>query len=147
MFAKLKNRRIEGGESGNKPLKPYEERTKTYPLSLVITIVNRHQSDFFLDNYGELGASLSVVLYAYSHPPASIMEYLGTDSTKKDIILTVARSEAVPQMLAKAEERFGISEEAKGIAFSLPISGVAGISIYKFLSDQNRTARLMEKGE
>lgn len=45
-------------------------------------------------------------------------------------------------MLEAAENRFLVSSEAKGIAFSLPISGVAGINSYKFLADSLKEVRL-----
>ncbi len=144
-FAKSKNlKALRALKTKSAPaLKPYDQRVQTHALSLVVTIVNRNQDDFFTDNYEACGAALSVVLYAYSKPPASILEYLGVGETKKDIILTVGRSAFVPAMLAKASERFRLSPQAKGIAFALPVTGVAGIAVYKFLADHNREERAM----
>lgn len=126
---------------------PYEKREKVVALSLVITICNRHQDHFFIDNYAECGASLSVTLYARSNPPEDIVALLGFVDTKKDIILTVARSEYVDKMLSIASQRFNVSQEAKGIAFSLPISSVAGISVYRFLADQQKEVRFAKSAE
>lgn len=109
---------------------------------MVVTICNRHQDLFFIDKYAELGASLSLTLYAYSNPPEDIVSLLGFVNTKKDILITITRSEYVDSMLKAAENRFLVSSEAKGIAFSLPISGVAGINSYKFLADSLKEVRL-----
>lgn len=121
---------------------PFDQREKVYPLSMVVTICNRHQDLFFIDKYAELGASLSLTLYAYSNPPEDIVSLLGFVNTKKDILITITRSEYVNSMLEAAENRFLVSSEAKGIAFSLPISGVAGINSYKFLADSLKEVRL-----
>lgn len=130
-----------------KERKPFEEREEVHALSLVFTIVNRHQADYFLETYKELGASATMVLYAYSMPPEEFRNLLGPDSTKKDILFTVCREEDVPKLLQKAKERFRISEASKGIAFACPIDAVSGIAVYKFLSDQNRNVRITENGK
>ncbi len=130
-----------------KPDRPYDQREKVQSLSLVVTIVNRHQAAYFLENYQEIGASLNMILYAYSMPPEEIVKLLGSDATKKDIILTIARSEYVPEMLKRAKERFAISKASKGIAFACPIDSVYGIAVYKFLSDQNKNVRVNENGK
>ena len=126
-------------------LPPYEQRTKTYPLSLIVTIINRHQDKYFIEAYADKGAAMSVTLYASSNPPQDIMNLLGFVDTKKDIILTVARSEYVSDMLKIANNRFKVSQEAKGIAFSIPVTSVAGIITYRFLADQDKEARLANK--
>lgn len=128
-------------------LVPYEQREKVEALSLVITICNRHQDHFFLDNYALCGASLSVTLYARSDPPEDIVALLGFVDTKKDVLLTIARSEYVDRMLSIASKRFAVSSEAKGIAFSLPISEVAGVSVYRFLADQQKEIRIAKQQE
>lgn len=126
----------------SKPLAPFEERESVSSLSFFFTIINRHQAAYFIKNYFEVGASLSMVMYAYSMPPIEILKTIGVESTKKDIIMTVTRTEYVPQLLKIAEERFKISKAAKGIAFAVPVDAVSGIAVYKFLSDHNKEARI-----
>lgn len=138
---RLPSQRRAGAEEKRESV-PYDQREKTKALSLIVTICNRHQDHFFLENYMAMGASLSVTLYARSDPPEDIVALLGFVDTKKDVILTIARSEDVEKMLSVAGQRFRVSQEAKGIAFSLPISSVGGISAYRFLADESRTIRL-----
>lgn len=122
--------------------KPFDERhNDLIPLAVVMTIVPRHQETYFLDAYSEIGAPITMVLYAYSQPPVEILSYLGADQTKKTTLLTVCRAEYVPAILKAANARFQVSKEAKGVAFSLPVNNVAGILAYKFLSDYYKTHR------
>ncbi len=134
-------------ENRTKDIEPFEKREKVYPLSVVFTIVNREQSKFYIDAYSEIGASMSMILYSYSMPPEQYRNILGSDSTKKEIILTFCREEKVKEVLRIAKERFAISPMAKGIAFSCPIDAVSGIAVYKFLADQNENVRKQENGK
>ena len=122
---------------------PYDKRTeKLYPLSAVLTIVPRHQEDFFQDAYFEIGAALNLVIYAHSNPPQEILEFLGADEVKKSILLTLGRSEYADAMMDRAQARFSTSTRSRGIACSFPIRGVAGVAVYKFLADQSKPLRL-----
>lgn len=121
---------------------PFDQREKLYSLVTIVTIVNRHQAQFFLKSYEHLGASLSLVLYAHSMPPEEIIQMLGQDVTKKDIIITIARKEYVKDMLEVVKERFKISKASKGVAFVVPVDSVSGVSVYKFLSDFEKEARI-----
>ncbi len=120
---------------------PYEARESLHALSLFFIIVNRDQSKFFVDAFAKMGVSLSLVQYGYSNPPQEIIALLGSESTKKDIIISVVRSEDINKLKKTVQQRFNISKAAKGIAFACPIDSVSGISIYRFLADQDRTIR------
>lgn len=123
---------------------PFEKREKVHSLCLFFTIVNRNQSSFYTKAYQDAGASMSMIFYSRSQPPIEIANVLGPDNLKKEIVLTVTRVEYVPKLKEIAEQRFAISNAAKGIAFSCPIDSVGGISVYKFLADQNKEVRESE---
>lgn len=120
---------------------PFEKREKVYHLSLFFTIINRDQSNYYIKAYQDAGASMSMVFYSHSQPPEEIANILGPDNLKKEIVMTITRSEFVPQMKEIAAKRFAISSAAKGIAFACPIDSVSGIAVYKFLADQNKDVR------
>ena len=126
------------------PQAPFEQREKVYGLSLFFTIVSRNQSHYYEQAYQNAGASMSLTFYAHSMPPQEILAILGEMETKKDIVVTVCRSELVPALKEIASNRFAISRAAKGIAFACPIDAVQGIAAYRFLSDQNKEIRLEE---
>ena len=97
-FLFKKMRTIKNDEIQEK-LKPYEQREKIQPLVMVVTIISREQSRYYLDAYQELGASLSLVFYSYSMPPEEYRNILGSDSTKKEIILTLVRGDLLNQVM------------------------------------------------
>lgn len=127
--------------------KPYDKREPIKALSCVFTVMNRGQSSFYVQAYQEAGASVSLSLYGYSMPPEEYRHILGIDSTKKEILITVVRTEYVPKLLKIASDRFSISPASKGIAFACPIDSVGGIAIYRFLADQNQETRVSGNGK
>lgn len=131
-------------KEADKNLLAFEKREKVHPLILFFTIVNRNQSTYYTKAYSEAGASMSIVLYSHSQPPQEIANMLGPDNLKKEIVITVAREEDISKLKTIAENRFKISNVAKGIAFACPIDSVSGITAYKFLADQNRDVRVIK---
>lgn len=127
-----------------RPQVPFEQREPIYPLSLFFTIVERNQSRYYENAYQEAGASMSLTLYAHSMPPEEILAILGEMETKKDIVITVCRSELIPSLKEIAQKRFAVSKAAKGVAFACPIDAVQGIAAYRFLADQNKDIRTEE---
>lgn len=142
LFKKIKTVNKENVENNL----PYEQRESVKALSMVVTIVNRNQFRYFVDAYQNLGASMTSILYSYSMPPEEYRTLLGTDQTKKEILLTFCRSEDASKLLEVAKERFKISPMAKGIAFVCPIDSVGGIATYKFLADHNKETRESKNG-
>ena len=129
-------------------LPPFEKREKVHSLLLLVTIVSRNQGAYFTDTFSKHGASLSISMFAHSMPPADIISLLGNESTtKKDLVLTIVRKNEVKEYLDIIKKRFSISKASKGIAFTLPVSSVSGIVVYKYLSDYNKEERTMSKEE
>lgn len=121
---------------------PYDRREPDLkPVSAILTIVPRHQEDFFIDTCFEEGSALACVVYGYSKPPAEILSYLGADQTKKSMVLSLGRSEYVERIMSRYQARFRISDQARGVAVSAPVTKIAGIAAYKFLADQSRDVR------
>lgn len=139
MFSKKLSKKVQHHPKA--PALPFEKRETLQSLSLFFTIINRHQAQYYVKAYQDVGCSLSMIMYAHSMPPVEILQLLGADETKKDIIMTVTRTEYIPQLKKIAEERFKISKISKGIAFAIPIDAVSGIAIYKFLADHNKEVR------
>lgn len=142
----FKKKSIINKKKGPMPEKSFEQRETLYSLSVLTTIINRGQSQFFIDAYQKAGASMTMVLYGYSNPPDEYKNILGVD-TKKEILLTFAREEKMQTMLKIADERFKISIASKGIAFVIPLTSISGIAPYKFLADQNEQIRRSENGK
>lgn len=146
MFFKKKILKTEKSDSQNQ--RPaFDQREKVSPLVMVVTIVNRNQANYFVSQYQDVGAALSMVMFGYSMPPQDVVNVLRINETRKDILLTFSRAADVEKMKNIAYQRFAISQEAKGVLFAVSLDGVSGISVYKYLSDQNREVREKKMNE
>ena len=147
MFFRKRKSKLSEDRKENDSREPFDRREKTMSLCMVVTIVNRNQGNYFVNQFEEAGASLSMVLFGYSMPPQEVVNVLGVIETRKDIVLTIARSSDIKRMKNIAYQRFQISQEAKGVLFASLLDGVSGISVYKYLSDQNREVREKKMNE
>ena len=54
---------------------------------------------------------------------------------KRNIIFSVIKNEHLDQAFEYLEQRFKVSPKHKGIAFSIKITSLVGVSVYKILSN------------
>ena len=52
------------------------------------------------------------------------------------VILSVVREDRVEEIMNTLEDKFATIRNGKGIAFAMPLSGVIGVNMYRFLSDR-----------
>ncbi|MFQ9800523.1 MAG: hypothetical protein ACLR23_18200 [Clostridia bacterium] len=67
---------------------------------------------------------------------SEILDWFGLGETDKDVVLTLASSQKVSAMLSIFSDELQIKRPGKGIAFSIPLSGIAG-SLLQALSEES----------
>ena len=60
---------------------------------------------------------------------------LGLEDSDKGVVLSVIREDKVTEALQALEDKFATIKNGKGIAFTLPMSSVIGVAMYRFLSN------------
>lgn len=120
---------------------PYEQTHKLRPLLFVTTIMPEGQSDYAVELNYECEAALCFVCRGQGTAPADMLSALSIGITKKDVVFSILRLDCWEKYKAAISKRFAVSRMAKGIAYSIPLDSVAGVSIYKMLSN----TRLFEK--
>lgn len=119
------------------PFTPFAETNEIKKVKLLIAIVNRGQGEFFTSLYKNNESAISLTLLGHGTASSEISDMLGIGETSKDIVLGLIREEKLPSALADIKARFAVSRKAKGVAFTIPITSVIGVSIYKFLTNSN----------
>ncbi len=113
-------------------------RTKKQPSSnleikkikLLFIIVDRGQAIKYLRENEKHDVTTQVVLLG--HGTASIaLDYLGLGDIKKDVVISIIKEEKCEEIMASLEKRI---KQAKGIAFTVAISSMIGLSLYKFIT-------------
>ena len=109
-------------------------------LKLLVTIVNRSRTLLFLDVIEQFEVNMQMVIYGKGTASNEMLNMLGLAETDKAVILSVIKEDKVKDALETLQEKFTKVKQGKGIAYTIPMSSVIGVSIYQFLSN-NKTVK------
>jgi hypothetical protein len=124
---------------------PYAKRNKVQKLYVLVTIVNRDASDVFIDFYRTLESNFQIVFYGKGTATKEIATYLGLSEVNKDIVLSIIREDRVKEALDYINRRFQVSKRHKGVAFTIKMQSIIGVSVYKFLSNTTKEGKTYER--
>ena len=110
-------------------------------LKVLVTIVERSKTDFYLDVLEGYEINMQMVLYGRGTAPNDILQYLGLTSIDKAVIISVVKESRIKEILTSYEDRFFKTKNGKGIAFSVPMSSIIGVSLYQFLANNYEGGR------
>ncbi len=110
---------------------PFDQTNEIKPLKMFVIIVPYGQANGIIKILHDLNVAMSITTIG----EGTYMRESQLQGPKKHLIFTFIKEEDVPQFKEKIIERFQISSAAKGIAFSVKLSSVAGVSVYKFLTN------------
>ena len=106
-------------------------------LKLIITVVDRGKAEFYLDLLSQFEVNFQMVTGGKGTAQSEIVEMLGLNINKA-IILSVVREDMVTPVIKCLEEKFETIRNGKGIAIAVPLSGVIGVNMYQFLSNNKQ---------
>ena len=110
-------------------------------LELMVTIVNRNKADFYIDLIQSFDVNMQLAVPAQGTANAEIRSYLGLVDTDKTVIFSVIREDNAVRALNTIEEKFHTIKNGKGIAYTIPLTSVIGVSIFGFLSNNRMTVK------
>lgn len=104
-------------------------------LKILVTIVDRSKTDFYLDVLEGYEVNMQSVIYGKGTAPSDVLHYLGLSQSDKAVIVSVVQEEKIKEITVAYEDKYFKTKNGKGIAFTIPISSMIGVSIYQFLSN------------
>ena len=104
-------------------------------LKLLVTVVNRKKTEFYLDFLQSFEINMQLTLNASGTASTEMMSVLGLTESDKSVILSVIRDDLAPAALSGLEEKFRTIKNGKGIAYTVPMTGTIGVAIYQFLAN------------
>ena len=110
-------------------------------LELMVTIVNRNKADFYIDLIQSFEVNMQLAVPAQGTANAEIKSILGLVETDKTVIFSVIREDNAVRALSAIEEKFRTIKNGKGIAYTIPLTSVIGVSIFGFLSNNRMTVK------
>jgi hypothetical protein len=99
-------------------------------FDLIISVVNEGYSDEFMTVAREAGAGGGTVVIARGSAHQGPVKFFGISvQDEKEIIVILSTREQKAPIMQAVSQAFGISSQAEGIIFSLPVDSVAGLDL------------------
>ena len=108
-------------------------------LKLLFTVVDRPKGEFYLDVLSQFEVNCQMVVNGKGTAQSELIDLLGLN-IHKAVIVSVVREDLVDEITKTLEQKFETIKNGKGIAFAVPMSGIIGVNMYQFLSN-NRQGR------
>ncbi len=111
------------------------------PLKILVTVVNRNKTEFYLDLIQSFDVNLQTVVLAKGTADANMLRYLGLTDAGKSVILSVVQQKKLPEALDALDKKFRTVKDGKGIAFTIPLTSVIGALLFGFLSNNKSVVK------
>ena len=123
-------------KSNNKKKRRIEDKLDAPDkLKVLFTIVDREKTNFYIDVLEGYEVNFQTVIYGRGTAESTQYEnYLGT-SPNKAIIISVVREDKVKEILNNYEDKYFKTKHGSGIGFTVKLSSLIGVNLYKFLSN------------
>ena len=109
-------------------------KTDLKKLKLLVTIVNRKKTEFYLDYLTGFDVNFQTAVAGQGTASSDTMYLLGLMDSDKSVIFSVLREDRAEEAMQGLDEKFHTLRGGKGIAFTIPMTGVIGVAIYRFLT-------------
>lgn len=116
---------------------PQTQKNDIQKLKLLVTIVDRTKSEFYMDLIQSFDINAQLAVAAQGTATTEMLHYLGLSGadSEKTVIFSVIREDMIKDALATLDNKFKTIKNGKGISFTTPLSSVVGVAIYQFLSN------------
>ena len=125
-------------EKQNAPTK--KQVSSVRKLKLLITVVNRSKTLFYTDLLEQFEINVQMVLYGKGTANSQMLALLGLAESDKAIILSYIREDKIKETLEVLSEKFNKVKHGNGIAFTVALDSIIGVSAYQLLSN-DRTVK------
>ncbi len=103
---------------------------------LLVTVVDHRKEEFFMDYIQANGANLQMTMRGEGTAKTEMLRMLGLTESEKTVLFSVIREDKIRSLCDGLAEKFKTVKNGQGIAFTIPLSSVAGALVYRFISDQ-----------
>lgn len=118
-----------------KTKKPASTAGDIKKLKILVTVVNRSKTEFFMDFLTAFEVNFQTSVLAQGTARSETLYMLGLEDSDKSVIFSAIREDKATEALQALEDKFHTLKNGKGIAFTVPMSSVIGVAMYRFLSN------------
>ena len=118
--------------------KPFEKQKDLKKLVLYTVIVNYGQGDNILRIFKRNKSSAQFIASGEGTASKRVLDILSIEDDRKEIIYSIVAEDAIEDIKTEIDAYFAINKHNSGIAYTISLSTVMGVKIYKFLSQTVR---------
>lgn len=123
------------GEKEVKPKSAKKQVSSVRKLKILITIVDRSKTLFYIDLLEQFEVNVQTVLYGKGTANSQMLNILGLVESDKSAIISFIREDMVKDALETLNEKFNKVKNGKGISYTIPLDSIIGVSNYQLLSN------------
>lgn len=122
---------------------PFEKQNVISPLKMIVVVVRQGQREAIETILQDHNVAVCLSTYGSGYSFKNKADNLNLNNQgKKSFIFGIIRSDQEEALTEKLSNRFSVSNAAKGIAYTIDLTSVAGVSIYKFLSNTRKVEKV-----
>ena len=142
--AAAKNK-IKDAAAARKAKKPPAKKKKSNEiedrLELIFLIVNRSKAEYYVDLMESFEVNMLITAHGSGTADKSMTEIFGLNDSDKAVIIGVIRKTKIADALYTLDQKFKTIKNGKGIAYTVPLTGVIGTLIFGFLSNNKKMVK------
>ena len=123
----------------NKPAPTKKQVSNVRKLKILITIVDRSKTLFYVDLLEQFEVNVQMVLYGKGTANSQMLALLSLVETEKSVIISYIREDKVKEAMETLDEKFHKVKNGKGIAYTVALDSIIGVSMYQLLSNDKTT--------
>ena len=112
---------------------PKKEVSSVQKVKMLITVIDRSKTLFYLDLLEQFEVNVQMVLYGKGTATSEMLNLLGLVESDKTVILSYIKEDRVKDALETLNEKFNKVKNGKGIAYTIPLDSIIGVSMYQLL--------------
>lgn len=110
-------------------------------LKMLITVIDRSKTLFYVDLLEQFEVNVQMILYGKGTANSQMLEILGLVESDKSVIISYIREDRVKEALDTLSDKFTTVKNGKGVAYTIPLDSIIGVSNYQLLSN-DRTVKV-----
>lgn len=104
-------------------------------LKLLITVVDKSKTLLYVDLLEQFEVNVQTVLYGHGTADSQMLNILGLIESDKSAIISWIREDRVKEAMEALNEKFSKVKNGKGVAYTIPLDSIIGVSAYQLLSN------------
>ena len=123
-------------------ISPKKEVSNVKKIKMLVTVVDRSKTLFYIDLLEQFEVNIQMVLYGKGTANSDMLNLLGLAETDKSVILSYINEDRVKEALETLSDKFQTVKNGKGIAYTISLDSIVGVSMYQLLVND----RTMKEG-